>query len=821
MQRIFTRMIKYIAILSVMSAVIIAGGIFARSNKVLADTGKVTITEINYENSTVTVQLSNDDNAIYISDAKQKKWEYVPVAKGVDGTVTFDISWITTTKDYTLSIKGDASTEPVSVVLPKQETKFKVSYDVSTGLVSYTNDNSRNIQWKKKNGYRWKDAGSPEALKAVFDGMVTNGATIVFRLAPQNGNGADAGLRASKEVSVTIPKKTAAPAITVNDALMAIPVVKGMEYRYTDKNGIATNPEAGWTEIEKDENMPLSKIAGKAICSANVVGTGYNDAEVEATEDQYIQFRLKATTSKQMSNSTTIMIPAQNKLSNAETESFSLEYKSSNSFVIKAEMASDTNRYEYCIINKDDVDAGITLDKPEELTWKEISSSEEISITNTKHSCDEGSKVYIRRKAAGKLGDDDYKLASNVYTLSSGIQYPGDVTADGNCDLASIAGTCRSENSEGYLTFSFFSPTNGAITKLKFGKSATDCKEIASGDFKSVVSENADQSNPDTKYIITTTIYSTSAIESYISSGQNENGTTLTGMYCIGNSTEYNEFENSLVKLTLYNASAAIDPGSALKDKLKSGLNLTDADRIGYTKKINRVYMSNRSFGEEYTDDADQEVFRTVIKIGRPGQSTTVSSVEYDSINITGDGNYTVYQYTDTQAEGDVEYLVIEFHAEKIEKITGITTRDTDTKFVITLSNGEKVNDVTMNLLSSAKLKSGSTGASFNPDLIDEYKSITTNSNGSPALSQEPNRDYYVEYEVNIPDYIGLTVIDARFDDISILYDTDSSNGRVYLSVRKIKNYMDGVEEIKTGYVTLVFSNGFKITKGYRLTLLR
>ena len=195
--------------------------------------------------------------------------------------------------------------------------------------------------------------------------------------------------------------------------------------------------------------------------------------------------------------------------------------------------------------------------------------------------------------------------------------------------------------------------------------------------------------------------------------------------------------------------------------------------------------------------------------------------MEYDSINITGDGNYTVYQYTDTQAEGDVEYLVIEFHAEKIEKITGITTRDTDTKFVITLSNGEKVNDVTMNLLSSAKLKSGSTGASFNPDLIDEYKSITTNSNGSPALSQEPNRDYYVEYEVNIPDYIGLTVIDARFDDISILYDTDSSNGRVYLSVRKIKNYMDGVEEIKTGYVTLVFSNGFKITKGYRLTLLR
>ncbi len=821
MKKNFIRIIRYITVLSVMSLIVIAGSIFARPEAAYAESGQLSVTEINYENSTVTVKLSNDDNAVYISDAKQKKWEYVPVPKANDGTVTFDISWISVSKDYTLCIKGDASKEAASVVLPKQESKFKVSYDVASGLVSYTNDHSRTVQWKKKNGYRWKTASSPESLKAIFDGMITNGATVVFRLAPVNGSGTNGGARASKEVTVTIPKKTSAPVITVNDALMAISAKKGMEYRYTDKNGIPLDVSAGWTEIDKDENIPLSRIAGKAICSADVVGAGYNDGEVEETEDQYIQFRLKATSSKQISNSTTIMVPAQVKLSNSETESFSLEYKSSSSFAIKAGMAGETNKYEYCIINKDDIDAGITLDKPEELTWKEISSPDEVSIANTKHSCDEGSKVYIRRKASGKLGDDDYKIASNVYTLCSEIRYPGDVTADGDCELSTIAGTCRNDNSEGYLTFSFFSPTNGTITKLRFGKSASEYKELSSSDFKSVVSENNDQSDPDTRYIITTTIYSTAGLESYLNSNQDTNGITLKGMYCIGNSTEYSGFDDALVKITLYPASSAINPGVELKDKLKRNLSLTDADRIGYTKSIKRVFMSNRTYGEEYTDDADQEIFRTVIRVGRAGQSTTVSSIEYDSINISGNNNYRVYEMTDTQAGENTEYLVVEFDAAKIEKISGITARDTDTRFVITLSNGEKISDVSMNLLSSAKLKSGSTGASFNPDLIDEYKNVTNSTNGGSGVAQEPNRDYYIEYELNIPGYTGLTVVDARFDDTSILYDTDSSKGRVYLSVRKIKNYIEGIEEIKSGYVTIVFSNGFRITKGYRLTLLR
>ena len=66
--------------------------------------------------------------------------------------------------------------------------------------------------------------------------------------------------------------------------------------------------------------------------------------------DQYIQFRTKATKSKQVSNNSTIKIPAQVPLTSEETESFSLEYISSNSFTIKAALATSEKPYEYCII---------------------------------------------------------------------------------------------------------------------------------------------------------------------------------------------------------------------------------------------------------------------------------------------------------------------------------------------------------------------------------------------------------------------------------------------------------------------------------------
>nr|MCR5330816.1 hypothetical protein [Lachnospiraceae bacterium] len=534
-------------------------------------------------------------------------------------------------------------------------------------------------------------------------------------------------------------------------------------------------------------------------------------------------FRLQASGSRQISNNTTVKIPAQVVLSEEEINSFSLDYKSSSSFSIKAGKASSTNIYEYCIINTNDIEAGIGLDKPEELTWKDITSSDAVNISNTKNSCDDGSLIYIRRKAVKSLGDDDYKLASNTYLLET-IKYPGNVAMDENCQLDSIAGVCRSDNSEGYLSFSFFSPGSGAVTRLKFGTGENDMKEIGTSDFKSVVTANEGANKEEYGYIIKTTIYSTSALEKYLAA--DAESVTLKGIYCIGDGTEFCTLEESLVSLTLHRASKVIVPGEVLKAQIKTSLpGLTDIDRIGYTKSIERVYLSNRTAANGFTEDADQNVFRTVIKLGdsssiNNNQDSVISGIKYAGIDLTEE-HYKVYEMADDTSAHNDKYLIVEFYADLIEQDPNITIRDESAAIVILLKNGERLSDVTMKLVSSARLSAGCTGASINPELIEETQNVTTTVNQVPTSVSQPNRDYYLEYELNIPGYTGLIVTNAIFMNTSVLLDTDSANGRVYLSVAKLKEIMQNKTETQSGNVILIFNNGFKITKGYSLTLIK
>ncbi|MCR5325019.1 MAG: hypothetical protein K6E85_17315 [Lachnospiraceae bacterium] len=813
MNKIKSLMIKCFASVSMMCIGLAIGMLLSEITTARAAGGSITVESVDYFSSTIILDISGEDTGIYISDAKQKKWEFIPIVKDAQGKFALDLSWVSVTKEYTLSIKGNVSTEPVKIVLPKQENKFKASYNIETGEVTFTNDNGRTVQWRKKNGYHWENVESAESLKERLSGMISNGASIVFRLAPVNGNGTEGGQRPSKEVTVTIPKKTAAPSITVNNSLMAIAVTKDMEYRYTDRNGIQLESDTGWKGFDNDQNVQLSTIASKSI---------YSDGNPNPVE-QYIQFRTKASKSKQVSNNTTVRIPAQIPLTEEEKNSFGLEYISSNAFVIKVTPGETTQHYEYCIISKSDFEGGVDLSKPEKLSWKDIPSTNEVTVTNTKNACDNGSMVYIRRKASGSLGDDDYKLASDAYVLSpSGISYPGDPSAVGSCVFDSIAGTCRKENSGYNISFTLYGPGNAAITKLRFGESSSEYKELTAEDFKSTVAVNADSTDDNNRYIITTTIYSTKAIESYLTANSSETEVTLTGMYCIGNSTEYCDFDTSPLKITLKPASGVIVPNQALIDTIESKLtSLEDVNRIGFTKTIKRVFMSNRKYGQNgYTDNADQDVFRTLIKIGAPSETpVTVANITYDAVPIEISNEYAkTYAFED---DAD-QYIILELNADKIEDISGITLRDTTAPVYITLNNGEVLTGLTMNLMSSAKLKAGSTGVTLDPDVIKAETSVTTvDADGTTTIINGPNRDYYIEYDVNITGYKDLTALSATFNGASIFYDADNAKGRVYLSVEKIKAYAETLGITQTGYVEIGFSNGFKIKTGYRLTLLK
>jgi hypothetical protein len=79
---------------------------------------------------------------------------------------------------------------------------------------------------RKKGSTSWTTVNTG-TLQQQISSYYSNGVQLYFRLAPVNGSGTNAGLRPSKEVSVTIPKKTAAPTISIDGSRFSISFSNG------------------------------------------------------------------------------------------------------------------------------------------------------------------------------------------------------------------------------------------------------------------------------------------------------------------------------------------------------------------------------------------------------------------------------------------------------------------------------------------------------------------------------------------------------------------------------------------------------------------
>lgn len=372
----------------------------------------VSVKEIDYEKSTITVELGTGDSELQISDSKQKTWESVTV-EPVSGVVTLDISWVPTTKDYVLSLRGDKNKEAVTVKIPKQEKTLKVSYTPSNDSqpINITGDNGRTVQWKKKNSTKWKTY-SEAKFKKTLTSLVNKGGVIMFRTAPEKGDDDDPGKRPGKEVSVTIKGKGAAPKIAIDDEKLTFTLAKGLEYRFCDEDGKVLEDEE-WKPIPSYGDVPIEEIAPE------VLSDGTNDGETVC-----IQFRMPAQAKKQVSNTTTGIVPGQKALKASEFDSVKeIEYLDSESFKMEFTEASYSNPYEYCIINAKDLREGVTIESYQEIHWVTVSEKKPFVVYKDKNKATEGSLIYIRKKAVRKLGIKDYALAS-TYEEFARVDYP-------------------------------------------------------------------------------------------------------------------------------------------------------------------------------------------------------------------------------------------------------------------------------------------------------------------------------------------------------------------------------------------------------------
>ncbi len=839
-------------LIAILAMVMLVGnaGIYAADSS-------VTVSSVDYTTSTITVKMGSADTALYISDGKQKKWEYIPVEKDSEGCVAVDFSWIVASTNYTISFKGDASTEPVKIVIPKQETKFKATYSaLNGGSISFANDGGRRIEWKKRDALRWNSFPSNASeFQSTLYSLCSNGAVLMFRLAPVNGNQENPGLRPSKEVLVTVKKKAVAPTVRIDDAKMAIPVTKGLEYRYCDKDG---NPmSASWTTITKKQNMPLSSIAGKSV---------YDATTNPSPEDTYIQFRTAATSTAQISNSSTLKIPAQEPLAADFTGKAKIEYTSKSSLKLSVSVAGPGEPYEYCIINQNDIRDGIKIDDVEKVTWKEINSPSAITISRKNDGVDDGSLIYVRRKAYKSSGDEEYRLASNWILLGS-VNYPGDISTNGGklIWLSTIAGVCNPDNSDGFLTFSMYSPSKNEVADIQFYNYESETTAVGNplrlgDDFKCVVTDNEENDgNPDKAYIITVTITSTAKIDTYAS---NENNRKLLAGIKLKDSSD-EAFKSSASKggiaLYIYPMSKINNPKSETlsSDKIAIANLLKNAgytswngysaanDHVEYTTSFERIIGSDRVYvpgsGTAWSaGEFDANTFRIRIDTGtrfEPDRlasgelSTTriaVDKIRYDGVdfavgekNSAGEEYFTV-EYADITGSGssaEQRMALITIKADAIEKNPAVTTRNELKPVTVYLSNGETISDAKMKLVNTVTPKDGAVSINFIEKEIQEKEVTKVTKDGVTTVTETDLPDKYsIEFNVFDKNYV-VGCIEATWMGHDIISGVSTSGGvmKVTFSNKKL-NQID-VASTQTGSVRFVFDNGFVLETGCKITV--
>ncbi len=739
----------------------------------------IEVKEIDYYNSTITLQCNSKDTAVWFSDSSKKKWEALPVPADGSHTITMDISWISPSTKYTLNFKGDYSENIVSVTIPKQVSNFKASFNKQKGIVTFTNAGNRTIQWRKKGSSVWKVLNT-DTHNTEISTYFTNGIQLYYRLAPVNGTGSlNPGMRASNEAYLNIPKKAAAPSIAVNGSRFSIPVKRGMAFRKLMSDGSMSE----WTTFTSAKDLLLSEIAPEVLYNENTVG-----------EEALLQFRMNASSSSQVSNIATITIPVQKPAPDEETYGISLSYTSSSTLSLSVKAASATTPFEYSVVGKDKELNYQTA------TWKTINSATAVSVS--KSIAPVGSSIYIRLKSTEASSASGFALPSVPLNLtgSNGVVYPPAAKAAQLTTLVSTAGVCRTGNSSGYLTFFLYSPTQTTVSSIEFYDAYGNNKGTVPS--KSTVTINTKSTGLEDKYLITTRITSTESINTLTEE-------TLYANITLANQEVIRSTADQGVLLYLY-------PGTVVN-------NPVDQD---YSTNFKRIYMSN--------DPMDAASFKFRLDFGTArvpdttginqytSEATSISSLRYSGYTLESGKDYSVAYSSYTDEEGaSVATATVTVNVASLEKAAAVTITDQALPLSISLNNNELLEEeLYITLVKTATIDDVPIAWSITEGSLKEKStSVVTNPDGSTTTTTQDVTTYIITLTLFDSSY-GVSVANVTWGDASIFSSATISNGKatIYLSNVKINKLSTNSTETKNIVITL--SNGFIINSGCKLTII-
>ena len=357
--------------------------------------GSITVTEINYDTNTITLKANTADQQINFSDAKMSKWLVVPGLLDSQKQVKFDISWLSPSKENTLTFRGNISTEPITLKIPKRVTRFKAAYSMSDGSISFTNlPDGGLVEWRKVGTINWKPYNAA-TMKKELDPFYNNGATLYFRVSGKNGTSVqDPGVPPSNESAIKISKRTNAPSIIIDGSRFIVTLKKGMAYKRTVSDD--------WTTITTTEKKVfLDEIAPEMMAQGSTKG-----------QDVSLDFRVNASSKGQESRVTTIIVSGQEAA--MPSSNCNLLYTSANGFSIKVTAASGDNLYEATLVNQ-----GQTPDY-NKAVWTTIQSEDYVNFQKENGSIKD---IYVRKKSKGST-NSGFTLASASLKIPVADSFP-------------------------------------------------------------------------------------------------------------------------------------------------------------------------------------------------------------------------------------------------------------------------------------------------------------------------------------------------------------------------------------------------------------
>ncbi len=351
-----------------------------------ADLSSVEIGIIDYE--ALEMQIIANGNAVISYSVDKATWYELEAPMDANGIYRMDISWVSSTADTSLYFKGDSVKTIVSVIIPKQNTSFKAVFDKVDGSFTFSETgDAEEFQWRNTTDYSWHtvslEDGTEEYTEflCMIEAYRIKNTKIVVRTKPINGTGAKStGSRPSKEVSIAIAARTAAPSIKVNVKKMTLNTTTSLEYY----------DEAGKLWVDCEKLMTIQEIAPAALFE-------------NGSQTVTVLIRKAETEKSPYSKSATVVIPGQKAAPTVGDSTKEVTYYYTDSrLVLQFPQASASQIYEYTIIKpENDFDINTA-------SWTTVKKASLIKISTSKAS--EGSVIYFRKAGTAEVASKNISL---------------------------------------------------------------------------------------------------------------------------------------------------------------------------------------------------------------------------------------------------------------------------------------------------------------------------------------------------------------------------------------------------------------------------